>query len=320
MKRVGVVVFVAVHLILLIAAALLPYSPSEQNRAIPFSAPPQLILFDDQGRLGPFVLSRKSDSNPSDGTAQLFRVRLLDRSKDRGWVLLSTESPSGVHLLGTDRFGRDVLSRVVYAARFSLLGGVAAATLAVLVGLIVASLSTVWGRAVDSFIGFLIDTIQIMPWIFLLIALRALLPQHLDVRAALMCTLLLTGFLAMAYPARLARSAMKAAAQRDFVAAAVGFGATRSYVVLRHLVPFALDRLMTHWALLAPNCVMAEVLLSYFGLGAEDARPSLGNLLSDLTEAGGALEHPWMYSPVVVLVPAVLSYHLLAEALRPSRQ
>lgn len=319
MSRLGIFLCVAAHLLLLMSGVLLPYMPSEQNRSLSFASPSKLVWFDQQGRFGPFVRS-PIKNEASDGTSRLFKVRWLKRSNDSGWVLFSTDSPNGAHLLGTDRYGRDVLSRTIYATRFSLFCGVAAATLAVLFGLTVAGISVLLGGVSERLAMFMVDTIQVMPWIFLLIAVRALLPLHLSSQVALLCTMLLVGLLAMAYPARLARSAMRSAANEDFVKAAVGFGAPRAYVLFKHLVPFARDRLLTHWALLIPNCVMAEVMLSYFGLGAEDAWPSLGNLLSDLTEPGGATSHPWLYAPVVILALAVLSYHLLAEALRPNRQ
>lgn len=313
MKRLGVVFFVLFHAVLVLGAAWAPYSTHEQNRRLSF-APPTVVYGDDgMGNRGAFV--RQPARRPGDA-ATYHRLRWLERDPDDELRLFRTDAPSGAHFLGTDRYGRDMLSRVLHAGRLSLLSGIWASCMAVAAGLTIGALCVLFGGVVDRGLMGLVDLIQTLPWLCLLLAFRAFLPLRMDSERLFVLTIILVGSLALAYPARLARGAMWAAMQQDYVKVAIGFGVSKGYLFWRHLVPHARDRLLTHWALLIPRCVMAEVMLSFFGLGAEDASPSLGNLLMDLTEAGGAVTHPWMYSPVVVLGLAVLSYHLLAEALQ----
>ena len=233
--------------------------------------------------------------------------------------LFGTDSPTGIHLMGTDRYGRDLFSRIVYGARLSLFTGALAGTLAVLLGLWAGSLCVMFGGWVDSLLMRLAELTMSLPWLYLLIGIRAFLPLRIDPVPVFMLTIALVGTLAWAVPARLVRGVLTTAKEQDYVLAARGFGASDAHLLFKHLLPQTRDTLLTQWAILVPKCIMAEVTLSFFGLGVQEPVPSLGSLISVLTEAHGAMARVWMFSPAVALGLAILSYHLLAEALQQHR-
>lgn len=325
--RWSLALIVILHLSALAADILAPYDYSEQTRTLSFAPPTQIHFFDDQGRFHPrpFVYELKRNLDHRHGfeedRAVAYPIRFWVPSEPRsiGPIRISfrffgTDSPTGVHLWGTDRFGRDLFSRTLYGARLSLFAGMLAGSLAVLLGLIVGSVSALAEGVTDTILMRAAEVTMSLPWMYLLIGARAFLPLRMDPELVFVLTITLVGTLAWALPARLTRGVMLSAKEQDYVTAAIGFGATKRYLLFKHLLPEAKVTLWTQWALLVPRCILAEVTLSFFGLGAQEPAPSLGSMLAVLTQFHGAMSRAWMFSPVVALGLAILSYHLLAEA------
>lgn len=316
---------VVVHLAALLAPLLAPHGPWEQTRSHPF-APPTLPRILDDGELHrPFV--RPLEPVPGDfGTYAVDserRSELCFLADDAGapWgrrLVISAPGEGGLFLLGTDRFGRDLFSRLLYGARLSLFTGLAAASLAVLLGVIVGGIAGSLGGRTDAFLMRAVELGLSLPWLYLLLAVRAALPLRIDPEHAFVLLLALVGVLAWPRPARLVRDVVAAEREKDTVRAARGFGASRLHVLRHHLLPAATGVALVQWTLLVPQCILAEVTLSFFGLGAVEPAASLGNLLAPLLELGRATQAPWLLSPALLLAIVVLSYHRLANALHPA--
>ena len=329
----NVILFIALlHGLALAADLLAPYDVAEQKRLLSFAPPTRVHVVDTDGRLqGPFVYALRKDLADRrryvEDTSVRYPILFWTKAEKRSigpfdieHRLFGTESPSGIHLWGTDRYGRDMFSRTLHGARLSLFAGALAGTLAVVLGLLLGATSALLGGWVDVLLMRAAEMTLSLPWLYLLIGSRAFLPLRLDPVLVFVLTIALVGTLAWALPARLVRGVVLAAKAQDYVQAARGFGATRSHLLFRHLLPQTRDTLVTQWAILVPKCVMAEVTLSFFGLGVQEPVPSLGSLLAVLTEAHGAMARWWMFSPAVALGLAILSYHLLAEALQQRRE
>ena len=322
----------SIHLLVLAAELVAPYDFARQVRTLSFAPPTPPRWIDTEGHFHwrPFVYALQRDPrNPRqfvDNTDERYPIRFWVASEPRKigplvlkYRLFGTDSPTGILLLGTDRYGRDMFSRVLYGARLSLFTGALAGTLAVLLGLVLGALSVTLGGWVDVFLMRLAELTLSLPWLYLLIGARAFLPLRIDPVPVFVLTIVLVGTLGWALPARLVRGVLKTAREQDYVQAARGFGASETHLLFKHLLPQTRDTLLTQWALLVPKCVMAEVTLSFFGLGVQEPFPSLGSLISVLTEAHGAMTRVWMFSPALALGLAILSYHLLAEALQQHR-
>jgi len=150
----------------------------------------------------------------------------------------------------------------------------------------------------------------------LLFGLRAFLPLSVSPLESFLLIVVVSGTLGWARPARLVRSVVLSAKERDFVRAARGFGASDQYLLRRHIFPETSSLLMTQATILVPQYVLAEMTLSFLGLGVPEPVASWGNLLGNLQQYSVLMSYWWMYLPALVIVPFFLCYLGLASALQ----
>jgi peptide/nickel transport system permease protein len=219
-------------------------------------------------------------------------------------------------LLGTDRLGRDVLSRLLAGARISLIAGLLATALAVLLAGVLGALAGLAGGWLDHLLMRLAELFLALPWLYLLLALRAFLPLDLSPSLSGILVVVLLGGLGWAAPARQVRGLVLGLRQREFLLAARGLGVSRWRILRRHLLPQILPLLSTQGSQLIPRMITAEVSLSFLGLGVAEPLPSLGSLLAELLHLHVLVSAWWMFSPAALLIGIILSYHLCARALQ----
>lgn len=222
---------------------------------------------------------------------------------------LATGPDGAWHLLGTDRLGRDVWTRLVYGARVSLTVGVAAVALSVVLGLAVGAVAGFWpGRPALVLLG-LTDFALAVPRVVLLLLLAALWRPS----AALVVVVLgLTGWMPIA---RLVHGEVRALAARPFVEGAVAAGAGTWRVLARHIVPNALTPVIVAAALGVGNAMLLEAGLSFLGLGVQPPAPSWGNMIASGRDT--LVNAPWVATaPGLALVLVVVACTLLGDAVR----
>jgi peptide/nickel transport system permease protein len=219
--------------------------------------------------------------------------------------------PSSQFWLGTDELGRDRLARLLYGTRVSLLLAPAAALLSTLIaGLIGGAagyLGGRWERAVTT----AIDLFLSLPWLFLLLAVRALLPLNTSPVASVAITFALLGCLGWAAPARIIRAGIRTLVASDYVLQAAASGVSRWRLFWRHLLPNLRPVLLAQFWISVPLFILSEANLGLLGLGVSEPLPSWGTLLRDLENYSAVLENPWMLAPVVLLVVVVSCLQLL---------
>ena len=222
---------------------------------------------------------------------------------------LTTDLHGTFHLLGTDRFGRDVWARLAYGARVSLSVGVLAMVLSVAIGTAVGAAAGFWrGRLGLALLGFT-DFALALPRVVLLLLLASLWQPS----AALVVAVLgLTGWMTIA---RLVHGEVRALRERPFVESAVALGVKGPRVLIRHILPNALTPVIVASALGIGNAIMLEAGLSFLGLGVQPPTPSWGNLIASGRDT--LVYAPWVATaPGVALVLVVLAATLLGDALR----
>jgi peptide/nickel transport system permease protein len=165
------------------------------------------------------------------------------------------------------------------------------------------------GGWADSVVMRVSDLFLALPWLYLLFAVRAFLPLDLKPGPAFGIIVLLLGVVGWARPGRLVRGVVLSAKEREFVVAARAFGATDRHILRIHVLPQALGVLMTQAALLIPVYVLAEVTLSFVGLGVAEPLPSWGTMLASLQQYHVLSTAWWMYAPGVALVAITWLYH-----------
>ncbi len=233
------------------------------------------------------------------------------------WHLFGADG-ARVYLLGSDGYGRDLFSRILYGGQISLLAGLLGAGLTVFLGAVLGTAAGYYGGWRDELLMRAAELFLALPWLYLLFALRAFLPLAVSPLEAFLLVILVFSAVGWARPARLVRGVVLSVKERDFVRAARGFGATNSYLLRRHILPETSSVLLTQAAILAPQFVLAEMTLSFLGLGVPEPTPSWGNLLANLQQYNVLVSYWWMYAPAVAIVPFFLGYLFLASSLQES--
>jgi len=334
--KTGIAILAAMYAAAILAEFIAPYDYREQSRQEP-SAPATVVHFidaDGSFHLRPFIYaSRLTDPREhgyTEETANAYPIGVfVSGSAYKLLGLIETnvhffgvtgntgERLPLLHLLGTDQLGRDRFSRLVVASRFSLLVSPAGAMLACLLGILIGAVSGYAGRKVDSVLMAVTDTVIALPTLILILAARAAFPLDLPAMMAagmLIAIFALTGWAEMA---RLTRGQVVAVKNLEFVSAARALGAGETRILSAHILPNIAGPLLVQATLMLPAFFLAEVALSFLGVGLQEPEPSLGNMLSsasDLTQLG---YHPMLLlSPAVVIFIFVFGTRLLSRGLR----
>ena len=325
----ALIVLGSLHLLIVCAGFFAPYDPVAQDRRHPYAPPMRIHFVDVAGHfhLRPFFYSAAYDgmvqpqSSPS--PPPLVSMRFLVRGAPYhifGVIPASVHFfgaiDSPIYLLGSDAYGRDLLSRILYGGQISILAGLLGAWLTLTLGLCIGAAAGYAGGWADALLMRLAELFLALPWLYLLFALRAFLPLSVSPIEAFLLITVVIGAVGWARPARLVRGVVLSAKERDFVRAARGFGASSVYILRRHILPQAAGVLLTQAAILIPQFVLAEMTLSFLGLGVPEPVPSWGNLLTSLQQYSVLVSYWWMYLPAAAIVPFFLGYLALASLLQ----
>ncbi len=218
-------------------------------------------------------------------------------------------APSLAHPFGTDTLGRDVLSRVIYGTRVSLLVGFVSVGIAIFIGIIIGALSGYYGGIIDEAIMRFVDLMMCFPTFFLILAVIALLePNILNI----MIVIGLTGWMSIS---RLVRAEILSIKGKEYVMAAKAQGFSEARIIFGHVLPNALSPVYVVATLGVGGAILTESALSFLGIGVQPPTPSWGNIL---TMAKDNIEVAWWLSlyPGLAIFLTVMGYNLLGEGLR----
>ena len=216
---------------------------------------------------------------------------------------------SGAHPLGTDKLGRDILSRTIYGGRISLIVGISTVALSLTIGFAIGSLSGFCGGWVDQAVMRLVDILMAFPGILLAIAFTAVLGPGLDHVVLALCLIGWPSY------ARLVRGEILSLREREFVQAARALGCQPKRIILRHLLPNLLPPLLIQATFGLAGAIVAEGSLSFLGLGVEPPTPSWGSMLNDGKQFLLVAPHLTTY-PGLALMVTVLALNLVGDALQ----
>jgi peptide/nickel transport system permease protein len=299
---------VLVHAAVLLAGLLAPYDYAEQHRDFPFAPPSRIHI----RNFRPFVYALVQDLNSAtyrEDTHHAYPVQFFVAGR-----LFGVAPPGVIFPMGSDGFGRDVFSRLLYGARISLFTGLLAALLSVGIGLILGTAAGYFGGWLDQALMRGGELMMALPWLYLLLAVRAVLPLHVSPIQTFALLIAIIGGIGWVRPARLIRAVVLSGRESDFVAAARGFGASHLYVIRRHILPFTTAVVITQVTVLIPQYILAEVTLSFLGLGVGEPVPSWGNMLAEGMQYHALVSHPWLLVPGLATIPVLLGYLSLADA------
>lgn len=218
--------------------------------------------------------------------------------------------PSGQHPLGTDDLGRDRFDRLLYGTRISLVLAPCAALITLLIAAAIGITAGFLGGPWETFAMRLTDLFLSLPWLFLFLILRSLLPLNASPALSLVLTFLLMGILGWAPAAMVIRAAVQEFRKADFVLQARANGCSESRIWIAYLTPSLRGILMTQFFLSIPLFILGEASLGILGLGVAEPMPSWGNLLRELTSAP-PLSQYWVFAPVALLILVMTALQLV---------
>jgi peptide/nickel transport system permease protein len=331
--RTRTIIFVGVlaglHLALLFAGFLAPYSPETQDRELPYAPPMHLHCKDSAGwHLRPFVyawmISPDSDTDAyREDTSREYPLRFLVHGAAYPLLgfyttdlhLFGVEDPGKVLLLGSDGFGRDEFSRVLYGGQISVAAGITATFISLAAGALIGTIAGYFGGWLDESLMGMTELFLSLPWLYFLLGIRAFLPLHLSTTRTFFLLTGVIGLIGWARPARLVRGVVLSSRNRNYVLAARNFGGSDFYVLRRHILPETFGILLTQAALLVPRYIAAEVTLSFLGLGVNEPVASWGNMLSTMQQYSVLVSYGWLLAPAAALVVTSVLYSSFADML-----
>jgi len=298
--------FVMLAAVVTLAPWLAPYDPGHQFEGYPFAPPMRPHVIDASGAWhAPFA----------------YAVRLVDPierryEEDRSRRVTFT-STDPWFLLGSDGFGRDVLSRVLAGARLSL--GVAglSTALALLIGATAGAAAGYGGGRIDGALMRLADLVIVLPGIYLVLALRGALPLVLSTKEVFVALVAVLGLVGWPSAARGVRGIVLVEREAEYAEAARALGAGWWRVIGRHLLPATRGFLAVQALVLVPAFIMAEATLSFAELGFPPPTPSWGAMLQDAGAGRTAAEAPWLLAPGVAIILVVLAVHAAGQSRDP---
>ena len=316
---------------ILISEFLAPYGVHSRHADFIF-APPQHVHFFHEGKfVGPFVygfdyrldmrnLKRTYTENP----AKPEPIRWLCRGDRYYWWglipgdlhLICPAEGGTLFLLGTDRLGRDMLSRMLYGARISLTVGLVGVSISFIIGIVLGGIAGYYGGWIDILIQRFIEVIQSFPHLPLWMALSAILPVTWSPILVYFGITVILGLIEWTHLGRAVRSKLLALREEDFCTAAMLMGATPARIIGRHLLPSFMSHLIATATLTVPSMVLGETALSFLGLGLRPPITSWGVLLNEAQNINVVALYPWLMLPVVPVILMVLAFNFLGDGLR----
>ncbi len=325
------VVLLALYLSIVVSEILAPYDLHSRHTNF-IHAPPQSIHLFHQGRFqGPFVYEYGFELDMedlrrvyTDNRDEIQKLRFFCSGESYEWLglipgsfhIVCPAEDGTLFLLGTDRLGRDVLSRIIYGARISLTVGLIGIAISFAIGLVLGGFAGYYGGWVDSIVQRLIEVIRSFPALPLWMALSAALPVTWSPIGVFLGITVILGLVDWTGLARAVRSKLLALREEDFAIAAVLMGARPARVIGRHLLPNFMSHLIASATLSIPSMILGETALSFLGLGLRPPVTSWGVLLTEAQNINAVALYPWLMLPVVPVIIVVLAFNFLGDGLR----
>ena len=330
------VLLILLYFVAIFCEFVAPYDPDQAMLQFKQVPPTKIHIRDAQGQFhAPFIYQHKRAMDPEtfqityvEDTSVRYPIRIFVH--DFGYKLVGlwktdvhlyglppvAKDQQGVFLLGTDRLGRDMFSRLCYGARLSLSMGMISVFLSLALGVVLGGISGYYGGRADIVIQRVIEFIWTIPTIPLYMTLSAALPRDWPVERVYFGITMIIALVGWTWMARVVRGRFLAMREEDFVLAARLNGSSEMRIILRHMLPSFLSYIIAALTLNIPNMILSETGLSFIGLGLRPPAISWGVLLQEAMNLRSLVLSPWVLAPGLAVVISVLAFNFVGDGLR----
>ena len=326
---------IALYFFTLLSEFFAPYTLLETAKGLENHPPTPLSFIDSQGRfhLRPFVngYTRTVDRENfrilwERNRTEVYPIRLLVRGQQeyrllgilpvRGRTHLFGVEEGHVFLFGTDKWGRDVFSRVLYGGRISLTIGWAGVLISLFLGVVIGTVSGYFSGVVDHIVQRAIEVLMSVPSLPLWLLLSAALPKEWTPIQIYFGLVVILSFLGWTSLARVVRGMILSHRYSQYVLAARNVGASPLRIMAFHLVPNISSYLLVNLTLAIPGMIIAETSLSFLGLGIRPPMTSWGAMLREAQNLNNVINNPWYLFPALFVIVAILAFNFVGDGLR----
>ena len=309
-----------------------PYGLGDRHAKYTYFPPQEAHFFDEAGfNFRPFVYGVKRTIDKKtfkkiyeEDKTKKYPIRVFARgSTYKLWGIFETDrhlfgvdEQGSIFLLGTDRMGRDLLSRIIYGSRISLSIGIVGVLLSLIIGLFLGGISGYLGGIWDIVIQRVVEILRSFPTIPLWMALGAAVPPEWSPVLVYFGITVILSFMGWTGVARVVRSQLLSLREQDFVMAAKVSGATDGYIIRRHLIPGVFTYIIVHLTLAIPWMILAETSLSFLNIGLRPPVTSWGVLLKEAQAVTTVTLYPWIITPAAAVIVTVLAFNFVGDGLR----
>ncbi len=310
-----------------------PVDPTDANLQDSFIPPTRIRLIDAEGKfhLRPFMYNQVVTIDPKtfeplweDDPEQRYDIQFMVKSWE--WKILGlfptryhlfgVGEGGKIHLLGTEKQGRDLWGRACAAGRISLSLSLFATIVSIVVGAVVGIVSGYYGGVIDNVIQRFVEFVASFPQLPLWLALAAIIPRTWDSLQVFIIMVIIFSLLSWTLLAREVRGKVLAFRETDFILAAKEMGASDARIIFLHLFPNSISHIIVVLTLTIPQIILAEAFLSFLGIGIQEPLVSWGFLMRDAQNLQTLGTHTWIMTPVIFIIVAVLGFNFLGDGLR----
>jgi peptide/nickel transport system permease protein len=331
---IGGAILIVFYTIAVFAEFVGPYDPEAFFIRYKLAPPTSIHIFHEGQLRAPFVYHRVRDRDPetlrdiyTEDQTITYPVNFFVRGVPyKFWGLVETDlhlfglhpdvEEQAIFLLGADRLGRDLFTRLCYGGRISLSIGLIGVLMSLVLGVTLGGISGYYGGRVDSVIQRVIEFIRTIPNIPLWMALSAALPPDWPILRLYFGITIILSLIGWTGMARVVRGRFLALREEDFVLAARLNGSSEIRIILRHMVPSFFSHIIASLTIAIPGTILGETGLSFIGLGLRAPAVSWGVLLQEAQNVRSLAFAPWVFAPAVAVVLTVFAFNFLGDGLR----